>query len=166
MFTKMVALAVIAAVVACPLWCSNGICCSAQCRAEKSQLERCQLERCQLERCQLERCRVDQQSPNLVCSDRDTYGCDSSPCDEDGDPGPCGCPQKLPCQGVCGGAVFEKNVELDDVSASAFVPLLNTEISLTPQLTERQAFDVRYRGHGHGGNFGRFLCTLHSLLLC
>lgn len=69
------------------------------------------------------------------------------------------------CQGVCGGVVFEKRVELDDDDNSLFFPLIDVNDSSAQQLVETRLFEVADRCYLQGGNFGRSVRTLHMSFL-
>ena len=139
MFPRIVSLVLIASVIACPLWCSKGLCCGDHQCSVKDQL-----------------CAVP---GTLEC-------CTESSSSDDHDPFPCGCPKQSICQGICGGAVFEKSIELDNVSDSLTQLLPYTAISFALQLTESGTFDVRDHLQCHRSNYGRWLCTQHSTFLC
>jgi len=142
MFARIVFLLQIVAIIACPLWCGNGLCHGGQCCSSK-------------------------QSSDQICPVHGTDRCchtNSSP-DRD-NRGPCGYPNSSSCQGVCGGAVFEKPIELNDVSDSFFLPKIDTEFGFVSQLAGCRSLDVEHHRHCLGGNYGRLLRTLNMSFLC
>lgn len=148
MLARIVSLVLIAAVVACPLTCGNGLCHAGQCCSEM-------------------------QASDQVCPAHGTAQCccGRASSDEDhcpsGDRGPCRCPGKSSCQGVCGGAVFEKQIELDGASDSSFLSLVDTDTLLVTRVIERRtAHGAEHHWHRRGGNHGRSLRALHMSFLC
>ncbi len=142
MFGRIVFLLQTVAIIACPLWCGNGLCCGGQYRSPKqSSHQACSV-------CETARCCHRNSLP-----DRDNRI-------------PCRGPNNSSCQGVCGGAVFEKPIELNNVADSFFLPQIDTEVSFVLQLTACRWRDIEYHSHCHGGNYGRLLRILHMSLLC
>ena len=142
MFARCVSLILIAAIVVCPLRCGNG-----QCHADE--------------------CCLATQPSDQVCPAHVTaHCCCQDSCPDNDDRVPRRCPSETSCQGVCGGAVFEKLIELDDASDSSFPPGIDTD---TPLLTRLIEYSTTHRAerhwHSHGGNNGRSLRTLHMSLL-
>ena len=142
MFARIVSLVQIAAIIACPMWCDSGLCHAGQCCSVK-------------------------QSAAQVCPVHGTAKCccNQKSHDNDDNRGPCRCPGKS-CQGVCGGAVFEKPIEVNNASDSFLRPLVEAEISFPLQLAECPTLDVQHHWHCHGGNHGRFVRILHMSFLC
>ena len=141
MLGRIVSVVQIVAIIACPLWCGNGWCHADTC------------------------CSVKQPSDQF-CPDHGTAKCCCKKSSSEHDNrGPCRCPNKT-CQGVCGGAVFEKPVELNDASESHFLPVIDSEISFALQLSECHSLDAEHHFHGPSGNYGRFVRTLHMSFLC
>ena len=144
MYSRTVSLALIAAVVACPLWCGSGCCNAGQCcpQGESSQSDACCVS-------QTRDC----------CSNADQHG-------ERGSEQQAPCQSQTSCQGGCGGAVIEKSVEVDGFSDVFFMPQLDAHAPVaTPQL---QCGHDRHQQHccGSDGNHGRGLRTLHMSFLC
>lgn len=142
MAARMISLALIAAIVACPLLCRNGYC------------EGC--------------CAVEKTAPSIcpaggtgdccypTASEKDTSrdGESRRPCDDDsGESG---------CQGVCGGAVLDKPSSLPAPAELAFLEefTANSTPSL-PGLADRQTPAVESRCDC-SMNPGRYIRTLHS----
>ena len=141
MFARTVSLVLIAAVIACPMWCSNGLCHAGQCcSAEQSTHQPCPVHR-------TARC----------C-------CDKGSSDSNDD-----CPYDAPCesscQGVCSGAVFEKPIELNDEIDSSLLPFHAADKPVGCQLVK-----CHTNGGDHflhcGWHHGRTLRTLLMSLLC
>lgn len=141
MFARIVSLVQIAAIIACPMWCSSGLCLAGQCCSVK-------------------------QSADQVCPVHGSakYCCNQESHDDD-NRGPCRCPGKS-CQGVCGGAVFEKPVGVNDASDSFLFHSIDVEVAFTPQPTKCRTLNVEHHWHCHAGNHGRFVRTLHMSFLC
>lgn len=151
MFARSVSLALVAAIVACPIWCHGGLCRVGSCCSAEP-------------------------SPHQPSSAHSVTCCCCKGCSElsDGDeslpggdePEPFRAPDKSSCQGVCGGAVLEKPVSLHHVSPSFFLPLGEAEALAFGHPTDRHFHGLADPGHGRRGNQGRFMRTLHSSLLC
>ncbi|MDP6443496.1 MAG: hypothetical protein QGG36_29290 [Pirellulaceae bacterium] len=128
----------IAALIACPLWCDNGSCHTGDCPTSD--------------------CHGATEAPDACCR-----------LHEDGDsqqreqPRPC--PYPTSCQGICGGAVLEKPVELYDNTADYFLPTIDDDSQVAHRLIEESATTTGDGCYG-GGNFGRCLLTLHMSFLC
>ena len=142
MFTRTVSALLIAAIVSCPLFCRNGLC-QGCCSAKQSIQSTCPI-----------------------------YGtahrCCKTTSHDTGDHGPSRCPNTSSCQGVCGGAVFEKPCKIDDdLESSFFLPLLSvTEVVVGSRLTQCRFYDVEHHHCTGSGNYGRSLRTLHMSFLC
>ena len=141
MFDRLVSLLLIAAVIACPMWCDNGVC--GCCAADECGME---------------------EATNLCpVNESATCCCDESHEKEDRD---------VPfhdvsnCQGVCGGAVFEKPCQLDDADASVFLPLLDTDESIGILFARIREVGVEHHYCSTSRNHGRFMRTLNSSFLC
>ena len=149
MFVRTVSLIVIGAIFACPLWCGKGLCHTGSCCLENWRFS-----------CQ--------QPRDAVCAVHGaTKCCCQESSQEQNHQGPCPCHGKSSCQGVCGGAVFENSVELDDVGNSSFLHSIDLDIPLVTRLIERRiAMCATHQGKCCGGNFGRSLRTVHMSFLC
>ena len=147
MFARTVSLVQIAVLIACPMWCGNGLCRADQC--------------CSVEQSTHQPCPVHETACD--CCDIDSSGSNND-C-------PCDAPCKSSCQGVCGGAVFGKPCELNDpmptcsAKKGSFGPFLAVEIPVACQLAECRTNDGDHFLHC-GGNHGRSLRTLHMSFLC
>ena len=140
MLARTVSLALITAIIACPLWCGNGLCHAGQCcSAEQSFRLSSPVHR-------TARC-CDKSSPNSN---------DNCPYDT-----PC----KSSCQGICGGAIFENPCKLDDGTDTAFLSLIAVDMPVACQLAECRIYDGNHL-LCWSGNHGRFLRTLHMSFLC
>ena len=142
MFSRIVISVLILAIIACPLRCGKGSCLACQCDSMAK-------------------------SADYVCPDPGTASCccPSKSSDNDDDHAPRPCSDKS-CQGVCGGAVIQKPVELDGKDNSMSLPLIEANASITFQLTEAGSLDFVLQGRSGCGNHGRFLRTLHMSFLC
>ena len=145
MFFRAVSLLLAAAVIACPICCGSGMCHAGQCCGTEASSHESQRSGC------------NRSEPADCCGD-------SSSRDRNA-PTPGEFPSGTLCQGVCGGAVFEKPCVLDDVTASFFLPLSDADISVACQVAHGDAFGVDDHTLA-GDSYGRFLRTLHMSLLC
>ena len=141
MFVRTVSLILVAAVIACPLWCGNGSChADSCCSAEQSTQQACPVH-----------------ATACCCCDNDSS--------DSNDNCPCEAPCESSCQGICGGAVFEKPCGLNDGMDSSFLSLLVGKMPIACRLAE-----CRIQNGDHfilcGGNHGRILRTLHMSFLC
>ena len=137
MFARMTVLAQIMAIVACPIWCGNGMCHAVQQCSAKSD---------------------STAEPASCCEGSATTGEDSK---RNPSPFP-----TTSCQGICGGAVFERPIELDAVSGSFWPSLIAVPTSDAPQLTECQSIDFEGHWHWQRANVGRALRNLYMSLTC
>ncbi len=138
MFTRLNAIILMFAVLACPMGCGVGVCHDADCRLNESREVKC-----------CEHC------PQKI-------GGDSELPDENDDL-PDRCPNQSTCQGICGGAVLEKTCELNEHSRifEFAVESVNTVENLSGERLAHQVGNQSFRG-----NHGRFLRTLHDSLIC
>ena len=147
MFNRLISLVLIAAVIACPMWCGNGVCPAHQC-------------------CAAQECSLDEQSL-ASCPQHGTVDCcrenSSEEHDEDA---PCRCPDTSTCQGVCGGAVFEKSCELDGPDIPFFLPMIENDGSIVSLLAHFRTVGAEHHHCLSARNHGRFVRTLHSSFLC
>lgn len=140
MFARTVVLVQIAAIIACPMWCGNGVCHAGQCDSAELCHQACPDN-------ETARCCLDQSSPD---SNRDC---------------PTESPDESSCQGVCGGAIFEKPSGLNNVSGSFLMPHAAAELPGACPLAECRT-DGRDQLLHCGTNHGRSLRTLHMSFLC
>jgi len=141
MYAHVVSIVMTAAIIACPMWCGNGLCHDGECCAEREPAA--------------QSCPVHK-TAHCCCAE--------GPSDSNDD-----CPPSVPCesscQGVCGGAVFEKPCELTGgFDPSALLPFTN-ETAVACQTAECRTHDGDQFLHS-GGNYGRLLRTLHMSFLC
>jgi hypothetical protein len=142
MFSRTISLVLIAAIIACPMWCGSGLCIAGQC------------------------CEQAASSASDAGGDHRTMEC-CRKCDGHNDSDqnrPC-----LPetsCQGVCGGAVLQKSVELDDFSDTFFRPMFDDHAPITARLLECSHGRSEQHRCGSNTNHGRFVRTLHMSFLC
>ena len=144
MFARIISSLLIPTFMACPVICSYGVCRTSCCSAKQSLTESC---------------RVNGTTPHCCQQSRPA---NDEPCSQ---PSPAS-PAKAPCHGICGGAVFEKPVEVDEVANQFFVPLTDTDVAFVVLLTECQSRSAEQHWYCHGGNQGRSLRALHMSLLC
>lgn len=146
MFERSVALVLISAIVVCPLWCGIGPCCAGRCSAKEliDTAQRPSFECCTLHR--VAGCCCETATPY---SDKRL---------------PVRCPDKS-CQGVCGGAVFGKSVDLNGVLSLFVQPLDMHTIAVMQPIAERRISNDAHRWKTHGRNRGYTLRVLHQSLL-
>jgi hypothetical protein len=135
MFSRSISVLVIAAVLACPLWCGSNVCYC--CQENQSSAEH-------------------SGSGGGCCSSGQPVGHER------------GESPRLPvrsCQGICGGAVFEKTPELTGVEFITTLPLCSTQSSIDDYFAAHnwQIGAPPLRNHG---NQGRAVRTLHMSFLC
>ena len=140
MFDRLVSLLLTVAVVACPVRCDNGVC----------------------HYCAVDECGIDKVTDLCILRDAATCCCADSR-EEKGRDVPR--PVESNCQGICGGAVFEKPSEFDCADASVSLPLLDTTESIAIPLTRIREVGVEHYCCSGSKNHGRFVRTLHSSLL-
>lgn len=140
---RTVSLVLIAAVVACPMWCGTGSCNAGQCCGEEAS------------------------ESDRVCTTNEAESrcCHHKP-DSDDDQQ---CPthsSPTSCQGVCGGAVLAKDVEVRGDSHVIILPLIDDHAAMPARLVECG----RCRNEQHcchsNANHGRVVRTLHMSFLC
>jgi len=138
MFSRTVSILLIAAVVACPLWCGGSL--GHQCAAgECSQ---------QVPRSEAASC--------CCCKETPRNGDDESPGEHPAES----------CQGICGGAVFEKSPELNGDQQIAFLRQFSLQRALFEKQGERGSRLLLTPSAPGGGNIGRLVRTLHMSILC
>ncbi len=149
MTARIVSLVLIASVVACPLSCGSGICHAGQC------------------------CAVDGSDPGRQCAKiagtrhavADCDCCDI-PSHERDEHGPPPCRGKTKCQGICGGAVFEKPHELATANVFFLPQLHSDDDTFVSLLSVRRTNGFEITECVSSGNQGRFVRTLYMSLIC
>jgi hypothetical protein len=139
MYSRIASIALITAVIACPLLCRNGRC---------------------------EGCCVEKQSVASTCpASEEATGCCPSPTQDD--QRPCGrAPDATGCQGVCGGAVLEKSSSFPKPTEMRFRYEFNAHPSPPASLlADRQAYTV-VRSFDGSMTPGRYIRILHMSFLC
>ncbi len=154
MWNRILSVVLIAAIVACPWWCATGACHAGSCCAappSASQDTPTPTRSC----CQASSDCPTSTGPTSAGPTSDREGRESTP------------PQdSQPCQGICGGAVLEKSVEIDDSLNCSFGNIAN-DVSLQTCCVEigTQFDDSEFVSFGRG-NYGRFVRTLQMSFLC
>ncbi len=149
MFARIVSLVLIAAVIACPLSCGTGACHASSCCADHGYMS--------AEPCSQAVCPEHATTDGNCCAE-------SSP--DSNDPVPPPSPSKSSCQGICGGALFEKPSELDCPDASFFLPPLGNDEAVVSHLSVCRTDAFRFPACVKAGNQGRFVRTMHMSLNC
>jgi len=147
MFTRLVSLVLVAAVIACPMWCGNGVCHADQC-------------------CIADECGSEEQSSACCPLHAAADCCTGNVAQEHDEDAPGRCPNESACQGVCGGAVFEKSCELNGPDGSFFLPTIGHDGSTVSLLSHFRIVGVQHHPCISAKNHGRFVRTLHSSFLC
>ncbi|MBC7965358.1 MAG: hypothetical protein H7Z17_05465 [Fuerstia sp.] len=101
MVNQSIALVLILAVLACPIWCSAGLCQSlhgGSMENPKSKIG----------------CAIEGSAQRCCCCQHESSNNDEQV--------PGRCPRESSCQGVCGGAVFEKPCELTAAESACVAP--------------------------------------------
>jgi len=142
MFPRAVSTVLITAIIACPMWCGDAPCQAGRC------------------------CSAEHFSHQACCPVHSTDDCCGKEKPSDPDNGePSDAPDKSPCQGVCGGAVFAKPCELNVRVSSSFASFVAIESPVAVQSVISRAVGGEPfldRGSSHG----RWLRTLHMSFLC
>ena len=144
MFSRTISLVLIAALIACPLWCNvafgSGQCCPT---GESESVMVCGNEPAD--------CCGEKKEAPLRAPHNDDRPC---PCETAG------------CQGICGGAVLQKSVQLDWVTVVVLLPLIDEHASENLQLLDCCRHRLEQTPGGSGANHGRTVRTLHMSFLC
>lgn len=150
MFHPLLTHLLIAALIACPLWCGNGTC-GASSGCDRPTVEPVG-----------RGCETDPQADRCCGSE----GSEESPGwpDSSNQP-PAPCPLDGSCQGVCGGAVLESSHPIDDVPSS-WAPLLIASVEVALDFLEPRRADRGPSIRWGPKNRGRVLRTLHMSMLC
>ena len=136
---RLVTSLLIFSIVPCPLWCDSDTCCADDGLFFESSFQACPLD----------------------C----TASCDcEEPATGSDHRAPCPCPNKS-CQGVCGGAVIAKPIELSDNLESHSLPLNVVFTSSADNWIVFRAIGHEQYRHGSSDSFGRMLRTSHMSLL-
>ena len=146
MFGRIVSVALIVVVIACPMLCGKGRCHAGGCCAD----DRCGWDDALTKACELH--------GTVDCR------CEDAPRQRGGDP-PRNCPDKRICQGVCGGAVLDKPVELEVIEFSCMLWLDGDYLVVSRLNPVRDNAGV-HRLCVPGQNYGRYTRTLHASFLC
>ena len=142
MYPRVVSLILMVAVFACPLWCSKGLCCSNHQISTECQIS-------------------DLDIGSDCCL------CESSPAEtDDKQRCPCEIPTKSRCQGVCGGAVLEKSLDLDGIGNAYFEPVQSAGESLGTQPVQIRLLPILHHDSWPGKNYGRCVRVRYSSFLC
>lgn len=146
MFSRIVSLVLIAAVIACPLWCVDGLGLAAACCGNQAETSSC--------------C-----SGSSCCESAESHTCDLRPGGgQHPDDQPCPC-ESTDCQGICGGAVLGKSIELDDVDAGFLTAFVDVYAPASAYLSA-DPLNVEQTHFRSDANHGRSVRTLHMSFLC
>jgi len=134
-----ISIPLIAAIIACPIWCGSGLvpCCAQDISA------------------------TSMPAHDAPCCGR----CEDASHQQHGDLPQNDCPQHTTqCQGICGGAVVENAdpaIDSDELiqPCLAFVDERSHSVTIQP---DRTADPIQFSS----GNLGRFVRTLHASFLC
>lgn len=144
MFSRTVSLGLIAAVIACPLWCCDVLGASQCCATGDSEREMgCSR---QLSDCCCGEEEIPPQTPR-----RDDDQC---PCDTAG------------CQGICGGAVLQESAELNLETSAVLLRVIDAHASESLKLLDCCRHRLEHSPGGCCTNPGRAIRTLYMSFLC
>ena len=143
MFFRLFSLVLISAVIACPLWCGPGIGVAGPC------------------------CSLGSSTAAASC---EAQGIPDGCCQEHvGEPLPVEpeCPDEFcGCQGICGGAVLARPVEVDRNCETRLLPLVDVDSPVSSGFAGSWDYNSDFHCRGSGKNVGRFMRTLHKSFLC
>ncbi len=149
MFVRLFNLVLVAAIIACPMRCVDGKCCSAQCSMGNSlEADAPCCPRC---------------AANSANNDRQHEYSENGQTKNDHhgpSPVPCG----ATCQGVCGGAVFEKSDTFNLQTTVTLLPL--NEDQVTPALAQPFSSKKFELSTHCGKNIGRLLRIEQMSFVC
>ena len=143
MLPRVISLVLIAAVIACPMWCGESACIADQCRTHAAPQQSAP-------------CSANQKPD--CCSGK--QGGHQRHQDE-----PCPC-ESAGCQGICGGAVPEKPFELKDLSIEHVIVLDDVHAATKSDMLVRSHCAKEPEPGGSPANYGRIVRTLHMSILC
>ena len=147
MFERLVSLVLILTVIACPMSCSNGTCQVDQCGAHSE-------------------CSLEEQSCVSCPLHGSADGCTENSSQEHDKDVPSRCPDDTSCQGICGGAVFEKSCELNGPDSSIFLLMTAHHRSIASLLTQFRRVSAGQLHCFAAKNHGRFVRVLQMSFLC
>ena len=156
MYSRTVSLVLIAAIVACPLWCGAGLCAGNQCSQQGKSSP-------------ADWYPAPPATKNCCMTDGPDYNdsqSDGKKPDKDADDQQCPWRSQSSCQGVCGGAVIEKSFQLDDFSYEFLLALVDAHAPVGNCLIKYQRSGFQQQCCGGAANYGRCLRTLHMSFLC
>ena len=145
MHSRLVSLVLIAAVIACPMWCGNGLCCASECYLSQDVDAAGQASM--------------EGKPNCCCDDEIPS---RRPDNRQSPPES----TEFSCQGICGGAIFERSVDVDHGSHLHCLPLIDDDAPVTAQLADCGSPRSEQHRCRSDSNHGRFVRTLHMSYLC
>ena len=159
MFSRIVALVQIAAIIACPLRCGSDLCHAEPCGSQEHASPTNSLPTT---------CGEDS-SAHCCCTERIPSAANANAsanehASDEPSPSPCPCSDSS-CQGVCGGAVFAKPVEFSMVTDSIFLSMVDARVSVDSQFADSRSQIGEFHWRGSSGNQGRFVRTLHKSFL-
>lgn len=175
MFPRIITFIQIALIIACPMGCASGFCAEDCCDSVRSEMNASDSECVRRDCCEavevIDKCCGDVRSninpadcrdlPPEFCSlatgPEHTGAEHSGPIDS--------CPSKcLRC--ICGGAVFERPIEINQIFGADLDSLFGPMIGVMPLLRDAKCFDKSRGRHDPHCNVGRYLCILqHSFLI-
>ena len=143
MSAQVVSLLQIAALLVCPMSCGAGYCADKACCGT-----------------------IVQDSTDAGQASENSRGCCQPKPDREADHrSPIRRPESS-CQGICGGAVFQKPVELNIGTAWAFACLADQTVLVSQSDLELRTPEAKYLQLLRGGNQGRLLRTRLMSFLC
>jgi hypothetical protein len=138
MLNRVITLIVIAAIIACPMWCASGL--VSCCATGETQSDQVETAGC--------------------CCRHNSLGETNKPASDNHPKSP-----EKSCQGVCGGAVLEKPAQWNHGQDREFLLPLVCETSVADALMGSPSQPAACDSLA-GGNLGHFLRKLHMSFLC
>lgn len=145
MFARIVSLVQIAALLACPMGCASGTCAGEACPGGDAGTS-------------------SSETASTEASEQICNCCCNRSAEDQKTPVPQRCPDEASCQGICGGAVVEKLVELD-LPEFAFLPL-TIEAGATHGIGHSILSTMPHPPSLPAVNHGRFVRALRCSFLC
>ncbi|MFP6765181.1 MAG: hypothetical protein VB858_16245 [Planctomycetaceae bacterium] len=149
MFSPTVSIGLIAAVIACPVWCGGGVChteaCHRQAVSAASDLY------------------AVHGADGPCCTADSRSGNDRSGNDQ---PQPCPCGSQSSCQGICGGAVLGKAIGFNSLADVLVLPLNDAHAPVTARMVTCSHLCDGPHHRDSSSNHGRRMRTLHMSFLC
>jgi hypothetical protein len=167
MFARILSQILIAAVIACPLSCYSGMCLSDACLSDACLSDACLSDACLSDACLSGASGATHGNSSQNASNH-CSSCQNTTTPESGSKHvPDRCPMQS-CQGVCGGAVFERPIEIELLDGAFCLPFGDTPSFAVAGLTVESMSPCEAETPWCFGdsNVGRSLCINHMSFQC